>query len=45
MVAVDAVAVDEAADTTHGPAGIGEQKVGRKSRRSSYAEVKGGHNS
>lgn len=46
VVAVEAVAaVDEAAHTTHGPAGIGEQRVGLKSRRSSYTEVKGGHNS
>ena len=45
MFAVEAVAVDEAADTTHDPAGIGERWVGLKSRWSSYTEVKGGHNS
>lgn len=45
MFAVEAVAVDEAADTTHGPAGIGERRVGLKSRWSSYAEVEERHNS
>lgn len=38
MFAVEAVAVDEAADTTHGPEGISEQRVGLKSR--CYTEVK-----
>lgn len=32
VFAVEAVAVDEATDTTHGPAGIGEREVGLKSR-------------
>lgn len=32
MFAVEAVAIDEAADTTHGLAGIGEERVGLKSR-------------
>lgn len=45
MFAVEAVAVDEAADTTHGPAGIGEGQVGLNSRWASYTGVKGGHNS
>lgn len=45
MFAVEAVAVDEAADTTHGSAGIGKGRVGLKSRWASYAEVKGRHNS
>lgn len=33
MFAVEAVAVDEAADAAHGPAGIGEWRAGLKSRR------------
>lgn len=43
MFAVEAVAVDEAADTAHGPEGIGEQRAGLKSK--CYTEVKGRHNS
>lgn len=43
MAVVEAVAVDEAADTTHGPEGIGELRVRLRSR--SYAEVKRRHNS
>lgn len=34
MFAVEAVAIDEATDTTHGPAGIGEWVVGLKLHRS-----------
>lgn len=45
MFAVEAVAIDEAADTTHGPAGIGEGWGGLNSRRASYTEVKERHNS
>lgn len=31
LVTVEAVAADQATDTTHGPEGIGEQRAGRNS--------------
>lgn len=43
MFAVEAAAVDEAADTAHGTEGIGEQRLGLKSK--CYTEVNWRHKS
>lgn len=45
MFAVDTVPIDKAADTAHGPSGIGEWKTGLKSRLLSYTEMRRRHNS
>ena len=43
MFTVEAVTINDAADTTHGPALIGEEMMGLMSRWSSYKGVTGRH--
>lgn len=40
MFAVEAVAIEEAADTTHVPAGTGKGKMRLKLKRRSYIEAR-----